>query len=106
MAFWRSASSLGASWPWIAPPMQRIAAAAMMPSGVPPMPTSMSVPEVGRHAEIPPPHTHVGDQLRVTRPVEDAHRHVRHGQVLDLGHPADVLADRRGDVNGVDGIGT
>ena len=34
--------------------MQRIAAAAMMPSGVPPIPASMSVPEPGRHAEIAP----------------------------------------------------
>ncbi len=34
--------------------MQRMAAAAMMPSGVPPMPASRSVPEFGRHAEIAP----------------------------------------------------
>ena len=34
--------------------MQRIAAAVMMPSGVPPMPASRSVPEFGRHAEIAP----------------------------------------------------
>src|SRR6266481_7890613 len=52
MAFWRSSSSFGASWPWIAPPMQRIAAAVMMPSGVPPIPASRSVPLLGRHAEI------------------------------------------------------
>ena len=31
-----------------------MAAAVMMPSGVPPMPASMSVPELGRHAEIAP----------------------------------------------------
>lgn len=34
--------------------MHRIAAAAMMPSGVPPIPASMSVPECGRQAEIAP----------------------------------------------------
>ena len=38
----------------MAPPMQRIAAAAMMPSGVPPMPASMSVPEPGRQVEMAP----------------------------------------------------
>ena len=34
--------------------MQRIAAAAMMPSGVPPIPISRSVPESGRAAAIAP----------------------------------------------------
>jgi hypothetical protein len=31
-----------------------MAAAVMMPSGVPPIPASMSVPELGRHAEMAP----------------------------------------------------
>ncbi|SLJ82344.1 Uncharacterised protein [Mycobacteroides abscessus subsp. abscessus] len=34
--------------------MQRSAAAAMMPSGVPPMPTRMSVPDSGRAVEMAP----------------------------------------------------
>ncbi len=92
--------------------MQRIAAAVMMPSGVPPMPASRSVPEFGRHAEIAPATSpsemsrhpgacfaDVGDQLLVPGPVEDAHGHVGYRQVLGLGDLADVLADRGGDVD-------
>jgi hypothetical protein len=49
---------------------------------------------------------HILDQLGVPWPVQDAHRHVRNGQSLDLGDRADVLGDRRGDVENVGGIGT
>ena len=98
--------------------MQRMAAAVMMPSGVPPMPASRSVPDVrparrdrARHVAIgdqPDPGAgvaDVGDQLLVAGPVQDAHRQVGHRQALGLGDLADVLADRGGDVDGVDGVG-
>ena len=39
------------------------------------------------------------------RPVQDAHRHVGHRQSLDLGDCADVVGDRRGDVQHVGGVG-
>ncbi len=48
----------------------------------------------------------IGDQLFVARPVQDAHRQVGHRRVLRLRDAADVLTDRRGDVDRVDGVGT
>lgn len=90
----------------------------MIPSGVPPIPASRSVPECGRHAEIAPatspsvisriraPVARTSwMELRVPRPVQDAHRHVSHRQVLDLGDRSDVFRDRRGDIQHVCGIG-
>ncbi|SHV08650.1 Uncharacterised protein [Mycobacteroides abscessus subsp. abscessus] len=68
MAFCRSSSSRGASLPWMAPPMQRMAAAAMMPSGVPPIPSSMSVPELGRAVEMAPA-TSPSEMRRIRAPV-------------------------------------
>ena len=91
----------------------------MMPSGVPPIPTSRSVLVLGRHAEIAPATSpseisrHRAPASRtsaisclVPRPVQDAHRQIRHRHALGLGDAADVLADRRGDVDGVDGVGS
>ena len=61
---------------------------------------------VGDQPDPGPGGPHVLDQLRVPRPVQDDHRHVRHGQPLDLGDRADVLADRRGDVEDVGRVGS
>ena len=90
----------------------------MMPSGVPPMPTSMSVPEFGRHAEIAPA-TSPSEISRHRAPASRtsaisclcrgrSRMHTvrsRHRHALGLGDPADVLADRGGDVDDVDGVG-
>src|SRR5215471_15671592 len=54
MAFSRSASSRGARRPWIVPPRHLIAHAAIMPSGVPPVPSSKSTPVPSRAAMIAP----------------------------------------------------
>src|SRR5207248_1989744 len=53
-AFWRSSSSRGASWPWMTPPRHFSAHSAMMASGVPPMPSSRSMPVPSRAAMIAP----------------------------------------------------
>ena len=53
-AFCRSSSSLGHSRPWMTPPRVLMAQAAMMPSGVPPMPTSRSMPVPSRAAMMAP----------------------------------------------------
>ena len=50
----RSASSRGASRPWMTPPRHLIAHAEMMPSGVPPTPSSRSMPVPSRAAMIAP----------------------------------------------------
>ncbi|CAM5699613.1 hypothetical protein SVIOM74S_06916 [Streptomyces violarus] len=50
----RSSSSLGHSLPWIVPPRHFTAHAEMMPSGVPPMPSSRSTPVPSRSARIEP----------------------------------------------------
>ena len=102
-----SASSVGANTAWIAPPMHRIAAAVMMPSGVPPIPASMSVPEPGRHAAIAPA-TSPSEINRMRAPAPRTSsiscawrgRSSTHTvmsateELLHLGHPADVLTDR------------
>ena len=119
MAICRSSSSLGASWPWIAPPMQRIAAAAMMPSGVPPIPASMSVLVLGRHAEIAPATSpSVINRQRAPAARTSAISCLCRGRsrmhtvksdtdtFLALATQADVLADRRADVDDVDALGT
>ena len=90
----------------------------MMPSGVPPMPDQQIGTGVGparrdRARDVavgdqPAPRAGVADicdQLLVPRPVQDAHRQVGHRHALGLGDLADVLADRGGDVDGVDGVG-
>ncbi len=60
----RSSSSLGHSSPWIAPPMHFTAQAAMTPSGVPPMPSSRSMPAPRRaRGQDRAGHVAVGDQL-------------------------------------------
>ena len=90
----------------------------MMPSGVPPMPASMSVPEFGRHAEIAPA-TSPSEISRIRAPASRtsaiscswrgrSRMHTvmsRTDSALTLATRADVLADRRGDVDGVDGVG-
>ena len=47
----------------------------------------------------------LGHQLGVPGAVQHAHRDVGDRGVAHLGDPADVLADRRGDVDDVDGVG-
>ena len=64
----RSSSVCGHSLPWISPPMHFSAAAAITPSGVPPMPTSMSTPVFGRAAEIAPA-TSPSEMKRMRAPV-------------------------------------
>ena len=118
MAFCRSSSSLGQSLPWSAPPMHLSAQAAMMPSGVPPMPSSRSTPVPSRAAAMAPatspsvmnliraPASRTScDQVLVPGAVEDADGDVAGGALLRLGDAADVLGDRRGDVDDVGGGG-
>ncbi len=50
----RSSSLRGQSRPWISPPMHFMAAAAMTPSGVPPMPKRMSAPVSGSAVDTAP----------------------------------------------------
>jgi len=79
--------SVGASLASSCPPMHLIAAAAMIPSGVPPVPMSMSVSRVGPSGRDCPGDVTVCDQsdpssgiadlpnhISVTRTIEDAHR--------------------------------
>ena len=110
----RSSSVRGASRPWIAPPMHFNAAAAMTPSGVPPIPSSRSTPERGAAAEIAPStspsvirntraptfRTAVDDRL-VAGSIEDHHRDLLDLHPFRLRHQPDVLLRRGGHVDHV-----
>ncbi len=88
----------------------------MIPSGVPPMPSSRSTPVPSRAAAMAPATSpsvmnlirapacaDLVDQLLVPRAVEDADRDVAGRAVLGLRHSLDVLGDRGGDVDDVRG---
>ncbi len=118
MARCRSSSSLGARVAWISPPMQRIAAAVMMPSGVPPIPDQQvgaRVRPAGRDGagdvavgDQPDPgagSADLGHQLLVPGPVEDADGDIGHRCFPDLGDALDVGRYRRGDVDEVGDVG-
>ena len=93
----RSSSSRGQSFPWIAPPRHLIAAAEITPSGVPPMPISMSTPVPAVAAAIDgatspsvisapsrPASRSSRDQLLVAVAVEDDHADVLRVHALRL----------------------
>ena len=114
----RSSSSLGHSRAWITPPMHFIAHAAMMPSGVPPTPSSRSTPVSGRAAMIAPATSpsrmylmrapvcaDLLDQPGVAGTVEQHDGDVVLVHVLGLGDRVDVLGHRLADVDDVGGLG-
>ena len=94
------------------------AAAAMTPSGVPPMPKSTSAPAPGHAVAMAPkmspslmsrmraPVLRTSSMSsRVAGPVEDDDGEVAHALALGLGDPPQVLRRRGGDVDGADGVG-
>ena len=109
----------GYSRPWIAPPRHFSAAAATTPSGVPPIPSSMSMPDPPVvAAEIAPatspsvmrkhPRADLADaldHLRVAVAVQDHHPDLLGPDALGLRHEPDVLLRRSGDVDRVGGLG-
>ena len=87
----------------MSPPTQRSAAAAITPSGAPPMPISTSTPVSSKQVAMPPATSpssmrrmrapadaHLADQLLVARAVEDDH-----GQVVHLAAAAPAAMARR-----------
>ncbi len=105
----RSPSLRGHSRPWIAPPMHLIAAAEMTPSGVPPMPISMSTPVDGcarrdRRGDVTVANqvharagrAQLGDQVVVALALEHDDGEVAHAHALRSGHRPHVLGRRSG----------
>ena len=101
----RSASSRGHNWAWISPPRHFSAQAAMMPSGVPPMPSRRSTPVPSRAVMIAPAtspsersrirapvSTDCFDQLLVAGPVEDDDSDAHWALALGLGYSSQVFA--------------
>ena len=113
-AFSRSSPSLGHSRPWNEPPRHEIADAAMIPSGVPPTPSSRSTSLSWRAAAIapatspsvmkrmrPPASRILLHQAVVTRPVEDDDGDVREAHALALRDRAQVVLHGGVDVDDV-----
>ena len=65
--------AVGQSLPWISPPMHLMAQAVMMPSGVPPMPMSMST-ELESWAAAMAPATSPSEMRRTLAPARECQR--------------------------------